>query len=44
LIYAITWLMETVGLGVFWGQPRPALAGFLGMGGMLFWVWLAGGM
>jgi uncharacterized membrane protein len=39
LIYAITWLMETVGLGVFWGQPQPALVGFLCMGGMMFWAW-----
>ena len=39
LIYAITWLLETVGLGVFWKQPAPALCGFLGMGGMLAWMW-----
>jgi hypothetical protein len=42
LIYAITWLLETVGLGVFWRQPRPALCGFLGMGAMLAWALLAG--
>jgi putative membrane protein len=41
LIYTITWLLETVGLGVFWRQPGPALCGFLGMGGMLGWAWLA---
>jgi putative membrane protein len=41
LIYAITWLMETVGLGVIWRQPGPALCGFLGMGGILLWAWLA---
>jgi putative membrane protein len=41
LIYAITWLLQTVGLGVFWKQPGPALCGFFGMGGMLTWAWLA---
>jgi uncharacterized membrane protein len=40
LIYAITWLLETIGLAIFWGQPRPALVGFLGMGAMLAWAWL----
>jgi putative membrane protein len=41
VIYVLTWLLETVGLGVFWRQPGPALCGFLGMGGMLLWGWLA---
>jgi putative membrane protein len=40
-IYALTWLLETVGLGVIWRQPGPAAWGFLGMGGMLLWAWLA---
>ncbi|MBN1640502.1 MAG: carotenoid biosynthesis protein [Anaerolineae bacterium] len=39
LVYALTWLLETVGLGIFWRQPGPALCGFAGMGGMLLW-WL----
>jgi len=31
-IYAVTWIFQGIGLGVFWGQPGPALAGFIGMG------------
>ncbi|MBL8055303.1 MAG: carotenoid biosynthesis protein, partial [Anaerolineales bacterium] len=39
VIYTLTWLLQAVGLGFFWGQPGPALAGFLGMGVfvVLFW-------
>jgi uncharacterized membrane protein len=40
LLYALTWLLETVGLAVFWRQPGPALCGFVGMGGMLLWAGL----
>jgi putative membrane protein len=43
LVYAITWVLETVGLGLLWRQPGPALCGFLGMGSMLVWALLAGG-
>ena len=32
LVYALTWAFQAVGLGIFWGQPGPALAGFVGMG------------
>jgi putative membrane protein len=32
LIYTLTWVFQAVGLGIFWGQPGPALAGFAGMG------------
>lgn len=32
LIYGVTWLLESVGLAVFWGLPGPALSGFCGMG------------
>lgn len=35
-IYVITWIMQGIGLGVFWGQPGPALVGFLGMGVFIF--------
>jgi uncharacterized membrane protein len=31
-IYAVTWIFQGIGLGLFWGQPAPAMAGFLGMG------------
>jgi uncharacterized membrane protein len=41
VIYVLTWLLETMGLGVFWQQPGAALCGFFGMGGMLLWAWLA---
>lgn len=39
-IYTITWAFQAVGLGVFWGQLGPALAGFLGMGFFVFSSWL----
>lgn len=32
LIYSLIWIFQAVGLGVFWGQPGPALVGFLVMG------------
>jgi lycopene beta-cyclase len=32
VIYALTWAFQAIGMGVFWGQPGPALAGFAGMG------------
>ncbi|MDO9130538.1 MAG: carotenoid biosynthesis protein [Anaerolineales bacterium] len=34
-VYAATWLLQTIGLGLFWGQPGPALFGFTGMGTMV---------
>jgi len=41
LIYAITWILETVALGVFWRQPGPAACGCLAMGAMMVWAWLS---
>lgn len=38
VIYAITWLLEFIGLLFFWGAPGPALVGFAGMGLMLVWA------
>ncbi len=35
VIYGIVWILQTIGLAVFWGQPGPALFGFLAMGLML---------
>jgi uncharacterized membrane protein len=32
LVYALTWMLQTIGQGIFWGQPGPALFGFLGAG------------
>jgi putative membrane protein len=41
LIYTITWLLQTVGLGVFWGMPGPAIVGGIVMGGLALWGWRA---
>ncbi|NDJ78088.1 MAG: carotenoid biosynthesis protein [Chloroflexi bacterium] len=38
-IYTLTWAFQAVGLGVFWGQPGPALAGFAGMGVLVWLAW-----
>ena len=32
LIYTITWLLQTTGLGFFWGMSGPALVGGIAMG------------
>lgn len=40
LVYAITWFLQSVGQVLFWELPGPGLFGFLGMGAMLFWVFL----
>lgn len=40
LIYALTWLLETGGLLFFWGLPGPAIVGFMGMGTLLWLVYL----
>ncbi len=32
LVYILTWLLQTIGQGIFWNQPAPAAFGFLGMG------------
>lgn len=39
VVYAVTWLLQTMGQALFWEQPGPAAFGFLGMGGMLAWAW-----
>lgn len=41
-IYALTWLLQTIGQGIFWGQPGPALFGFFGMGVFIWLAWRAG--
>jgi putative membrane protein len=38
-VYVITWLLQTIGQGLFWAQPGPALFGFLGMGTLVFLAW-----
>jgi uncharacterized membrane protein len=39
VIFSLIWILDAVGLGLFWGQPGPALTGFVGMGlwVVLFW-------
>ena len=38
LVYILTWLLQSIGQGLFWSQPGPAMFGFVGMG---IFVWLA---
>ena len=40
LVYTLTWAFQALGLGLFWGQPGPALAGFAGMGVFVALAWL----
>jgi lycopene cyclase domain-containing protein len=39
VIYTLTWIFQAIGLGLFWGQPGPALVGFLGMGIFVILAW-----
>ncbi|GAB4491954.1 MAG: carotenoid biosynthesis protein [Anaerolineales bacterium] len=39
LIYTLTWALQTVGQGIFWGQPGPALTGFLFSGVFVLLAW-----
>lgn len=39
VIYTLVWGFQLVGLGIFWGQPGPALAGFVGMGIFVLSAW-----
>lgn len=38
-IYTLTWGLQAFALAVFWGQPGPALVGFVGMGTFVIWAW-----
>jgi len=42
VVYTLTWLIETVGLILFWGLYGPAAAGFIGMGLFVLLGWRAG--
>jgi lycopene beta-cyclase len=42
LVYTLTWFLQTIGQGVFWGQPGPAAFGFVGMGVFVFFAWRKG--
>jgi lycopene beta-cyclase len=35
VVYAIVWILQAIGLAVFWGQPGPAFFGFIAMGLLL---------
>lgn len=39
VVYTLTWLIETVGLVLFWGLYGPAVAGFAGMGIFVLAAW-----
>jgi hypothetical protein len=39
VVYTLTWVLETVGLAVFWGLPGSALCGFVGMGLLVVLAW-----
>lgn len=39
IIYVLTWFLQTIGQGVFWGQPGPAAFGFVGMGIFIYLAW-----
>jgi uncharacterized membrane protein len=39
IIYAFTWFLQSFGLAFFWKLPGPAVCGFIGMGGILYWVY-----
>ena len=39
LIYILTWLLQTIGQGIFWSQPGPAFFGFIGMGLFVVFAW-----
>jgi putative membrane protein len=32
LVYVLTWALQTIGQGIFWSQPGPAIVGFAGAG------------
>lgn len=40
-IYTVTWVLQTIGLGIFWNAPWPALCGFLVMGLFVLLCWQA---
>jgi hypothetical protein len=36
LVYMLTWILQTIGQGIFWQQPGPAISGFLVSGVFIF--------
>lgn len=41
LVYTTIWLLNSAGLGIFWGMPGAAAAGCLIMGGLTILAWRA---
>jgi putative membrane protein len=39
LIYGLTWILETIGLTMFWNLPGPAVLGYIGMGILVILAW-----
>jgi putative membrane protein len=39
LVYVLTWILQTIGQGIFWSQPGPAIVGFLGSGMFVYLAW-----
>ncbi|MGB1287491.1 MAG: carotenoid biosynthesis protein, partial [Aggregatilineales bacterium] len=40
LIYGLVWFLQSIGQGIFWGQPGPALVGFFAMGGIMLLAYI----
>lgn len=40
-LYTATWLLQSVGLALFWQQPGPAAVGFVAMGALSLAAWTA---
>ena len=40
LVYVLTWVLQTIGQGIFWQQPGPAISGFLVSGIFVCWAFL----
>jgi putative membrane protein len=38
-VYTLTWALQTIGLGLFWAMPGPAVVGFLAMGAFVLLAW-----
>jgi putative membrane protein len=39
LVYVLTWILQTIGQGIFWSQPGPAIMGFIGSGVFVVLAW-----
>jgi len=39
LVYVLTWILQTIGQGIFWLQPGPAVVGFLVSGIFVCLAW-----